>query len=81
MCLGANWGAPIENYSDASWDKVMNLNVKGVFYLTVALLPLLKAAATTVLPIPSRFVPPQLFICPILGGPIAGDQCGQRERH
>jgi NAD(P)-dependent dehydrogenase (short-subunit alcohol dehydrogenase family) len=43
---GANWGAPLEEYPDAAWDKVLALNVKSVFYLTVALLPQLAAAAT-----------------------------------
>jgi NAD(P)-dependent dehydrogenase (short-subunit alcohol dehydrogenase family) len=43
---GANWGAPLEEYPDAAWDKLWNLNVKGVFHLTVALLPLLEAAAS-----------------------------------
>jgi NAD(P)-dependent dehydrogenase (short-subunit alcohol dehydrogenase family) len=43
---GANWGAPIEEYPDAAWDKVLALNVKAVFHLTVALLPQLAAAAT-----------------------------------
>jgi NAD(P)-dependent dehydrogenase (short-subunit alcohol dehydrogenase family) len=43
---GANWGAPLEEYPDAAWDKVLALNVKSVFHLTVALLPQLAAAAT-----------------------------------
>jgi NAD(P)-dependent dehydrogenase (short-subunit alcohol dehydrogenase family) len=43
---GSNWGAPLEQYPDAAWDKVLALNLKGVFHLTVALLPLLRAAAT-----------------------------------
>jgi NAD(P)-dependent dehydrogenase (short-subunit alcohol dehydrogenase family) len=43
---GANWGAPVEEYPDAAWDKVLALNVKAVFHLTVALLPQLAAAAT-----------------------------------
>ena len=42
----ANWGAPIEEYPDSAWDKVLALNVKSVFHLTVALLPQLAAAAT-----------------------------------
>ena len=42
---GANWGAPIEEYPDAAFDKVLDLNVKSVFRLTVALLPQLRAAA------------------------------------
>ena len=42
---GANWGAPIEEYPDAAFDKVLDLNVKSIFRLTVALLPQLRAAA------------------------------------
>ena len=43
---GANWGAPLAEYPDAAWDKVLALNVKGVFHLTRACLPLLEKAAT-----------------------------------
>ena len=39
---GANWGAPLAEYPDAAWDKVLALNVKAVFHLTRALLPLLE---------------------------------------
>lgn len=42
---GATWGAPIEDYPDKAWGKVMDLNVKAVFQLTVELLPELEAAA------------------------------------
>lgn len=41
---GASWGAPIEEFPEVGWDKVMDTNVKGVFFLTQALLPLLEAA-------------------------------------
>ena len=43
---GANWGAPLEAFPDAGWDKVFNLNLKGPFHMTVKLLPLLRKAAT-----------------------------------
>jgi NAD(P)-dependent dehydrogenase (short-subunit alcohol dehydrogenase family) len=43
---GTNWGAPMAEYPDAAWDKVLELNVKSVFHLTRALLPQLEAAAT-----------------------------------
>jgi NAD(P)-dependent dehydrogenase (short-subunit alcohol dehydrogenase family) len=43
---GANWGAPIAEYPDEAWDKVLELNVKSVFHLTRALLPQLEAAAS-----------------------------------
>src|SRR5207249_1126066 len=42
---GANWGAPLAEYPDSAWDKVLALNVKGVFHLTRACLPLLERAA------------------------------------
>ncbi len=42
---GANWGAPLAEYPDAAWDKLLALNVKAVFHLTRALLPQLEAAA------------------------------------
>jgi len=43
---GATWGAPLESYPDDAFEKVMNLNLKRVFTLTQAMLPLLDAAAT-----------------------------------
>jgi 2-deoxy-D-gluconate 3-dehydrogenase len=43
---GATWGAPLATFPEAGWDKVMDTNVKGVFFLTQRLLPLLKAAAS-----------------------------------
>ena len=42
---GANWGAPLGEYPEAGWDKVMDTNVKGIFFLTQELLPQLEAAA------------------------------------
>jgi NAD(P)-dependent dehydrogenase (short-subunit alcohol dehydrogenase family) len=43
---GATWGAPLDDFPEAGWDKVMSLNVKALYYLTSACLPLLRAAAT-----------------------------------
>ncbi|HXQ44250.1 MAG TPA: SDR family NAD(P)-dependent oxidoreductase [Acidimicrobiales bacterium] len=43
---GNTWGAPLEEFGDAAWDRVLSLNVKGVFHTTKFLLPLLDAAAT-----------------------------------
>ncbi len=43
---GANWGAPLEEFPDSAWDKVMTLNVKSVFNLTRACLPLLEKAGS-----------------------------------
>jgi NAD(P)-dependent dehydrogenase (short-subunit alcohol dehydrogenase family) len=43
---GANWGAPLTEYPDSAWDKVLGLNVKSVFKLTRECLPLLEKAAS-----------------------------------
>jgi NAD(P)-dependent dehydrogenase (short-subunit alcohol dehydrogenase family) len=43
---GANWGAPLAEYPDSAWDKVLALNVKAIFNLTRALVPRLEAAAS-----------------------------------
>ena len=43
---GAAWGAPLAQYPEQGWDKVMDLNVKGLFYVTQKLLPLLTQGAT-----------------------------------
>lgn len=43
---GASWGEPLEKFSELGWDKVMDTNVKGVFFLTQKLIPLLKASGT-----------------------------------
>ena len=44
---GASWGAPLEEFPEIGWDKVMDTNVKGVFFLTQRLLPLLEKNATS----------------------------------
>lgn len=41
---GQAWGAPIDEFPEAGWDRVMDTNVKGVFFLTQKLLPLLRKA-------------------------------------
>jgi NAD(P)-dependent dehydrogenase (short-subunit alcohol dehydrogenase family) len=43
---GATWGAAIEEFPESAWDKIMDINVKGPFFLTQALLRLLEKAAT-----------------------------------
>ncbi|MEA2499118.1 MAG: hypothetical protein QOH26_1523, partial [Actinomycetota bacterium] len=43
---GAAWGAPIEEYPESGFDKVMDLNVKAIFFLTQRFLPLLRKAGT-----------------------------------
>lgn len=43
---GVAWGAPLDEFPEVGWDKVMNTNVKGPFFLVQKLLPLLEKAAT-----------------------------------
>lgn len=43
---GNTWGTPLEQFDDAAWDRVLSLNLKGVFHTTKFLVPLLEAAAT-----------------------------------
>jgi NAD(P)-dependent dehydrogenase (short-subunit alcohol dehydrogenase family) len=43
---GATWGAPIDEFPESGWDKVMDLNVKSVFFLSQKLLPLLRLSGT-----------------------------------
>jgi 2-deoxy-D-gluconate 3-dehydrogenase len=43
---GVSWGAPLDTFPENGWDKVMDTNVKGVFFLTQRLMPLLRASAT-----------------------------------
>ncbi|GKY91697.1 hypothetical protein MPSEU_000141500 [Mayamaea pseudoterrestris] len=53
---GTSWGEPLERDSKTNWgwDKVMDLNVKGMFYLTRACIPLLEQHAS--LEDPARIV-------------------------
>ena len=43
---GASWGAPLDEFPELGWDKVMDTNVKGVFFLTQQLLSLLEGQAS-----------------------------------
>lgn len=43
---GASWGAPLDEYPEDGWDKVMNVNVKAPFMLTRDLAPLLASAGS-----------------------------------
>ena len=43
---GAAWDAEFDEFPESGWDKVMNLNVKSPFFLTKALAPSLRAAAS-----------------------------------
>jgi len=39
---GATWGAPLDEFPDSAWTKVLTLNLQRVFTLTQLLLPLLR---------------------------------------
>ncbi|MHB8242923.1 MAG: glucose 1-dehydrogenase [Solirubrobacteraceae bacterium] len=43
---GAVWGAPLEEFPPAGWEKILHTNVEGVFNLTVGLLGALREAAS-----------------------------------
>ena len=43
---GAAWGAEFDEFPESGWDKVMDLNVKSLFFLTKALAKPLRAAAS-----------------------------------
>jgi NAD(P)-dependent dehydrogenase (short-subunit alcohol dehydrogenase family) len=47
---GATWGAPMSEYDDAAFERVLALNVKGVFHLTKFLRPMLESAGTAQAP-------------------------------
>ena len=42
---GAVWGEPLESFSEVGWDKVMDLNVKTIFFMIQTFLPMLKKNA------------------------------------
>jgi NAD(P)-dependent dehydrogenase (short-subunit alcohol dehydrogenase family) len=43
---GATWGAPLEEFPEAGWDKILDLNLKAPFFCTRAFLPALEVRAT-----------------------------------
>ncbi|MGI9434907.1 MAG: SDR family oxidoreductase, partial [Geminicoccaceae bacterium] len=43
---GVTWGKALESFPHKAWERVMNVNVAGLFTLTRELLPLLDAAAS-----------------------------------
>ncbi|MDB5687597.1 MAG: 3-oxoacyl-ACP reductase [Rhizorhabdus sp.] len=42
---GSMYDAPLADFTEEGWDSVIDLNLKSVFFLTQALLPLLRASA------------------------------------
>lgn len=53
-CAGINLINYLENVEEEEWDKVLNVNAKGIFLMTKACLPMLKKSAGTVLNIVSN---------------------------
>jgi NADP-dependent 3-hydroxy acid dehydrogenase YdfG len=51
---GATWGADYYDFPEHAWDKLMALNVKSIYYMTVELEPLLLKGATA--DTPSRVI-------------------------
>jgi len=47
---GAAWSAPFDEFPESGWDKVVDLNLKAPFFLTQALAPMLRAAASRARP-------------------------------
>jgi NAD(P)-dependent dehydrogenase (short-subunit alcohol dehydrogenase family) len=47
---GAAWGAPFDEFPEHGWDKVLDLNTKTPFFLTQALSPALRKAASAARP-------------------------------
>lgn len=43
---GANWVVPIDEFPESGWDKVMDINIKSIFFMTQKALPLLRAKAS-----------------------------------
>ena len=43
---GASWGATFDSFPESGWDKIMDLNVKSIFFLTQRLVKRLEAAAS-----------------------------------
>ncbi|GAC1332472.1 MAG: SDR family oxidoreductase [Beijerinckiaceae bacterium] len=43
---GASWGADFDTFPESGWDKIMDLNVKSIFFLTQRLGKLLEAAGS-----------------------------------
>lgn len=42
---GATWGAPVDEYPESGWDRVFDLDVKSLFFMTQKCLPLLRKTA------------------------------------
>lgn len=43
---GANWAAPVDQFPEKGWDKVMDINIKSIFFTIQKFIPLLKAGGS-----------------------------------
>ncbi|KAL2920307.1 hypothetical protein HK105_200380 [Polyrhizophydium stewartii] len=87
---GMSWGSPLENFDEKNgWDRLMALNVKAMFYMTAALMPLLRAGANgnadparviniRLVPTPSRAREPSSVasVQTLSEGPLSGPDNG-----
>lgn len=47
---GVTWGAPYDDFPESGWDKIMAVNVKAIFYMTVGLHELLQNGTNGTMP-------------------------------
>lgn len=71
---GVTWGADYYDFPESGWDKLMALNVKSIFYMTVGLEPLLLNGATP--DTPSRVINIASVAGLMTGDVTAGDEGG-----
>ncbi|KAF8333146.1 uncharacterized protein EI90DRAFT_3145292 [Cantharellus anzutake] len=74
---GATWGGKYDDFPEKEgWDRVMNLNVKSLFYLTAALTPLLVKDSTNVTPGRVINIASVAGISPHAEGELSGEASG-----
>jgi NAD(P)-dependent dehydrogenase (short-subunit alcohol dehydrogenase family) len=71
---GATWGDDYYNFPETAWDKLMALNVKSIFYMTVGLEPLLLKGVNA--DMPSRIINVASMAGIMTGDVTAGDEGG-----
>ena len=47
---GRSWGSELEKFPYSAWDKILSVNLTGLFHLTQSLLPMLEKGATIEMP-------------------------------
>ncbi|MEM1403225.1 MAG: SDR family NAD(P)-dependent oxidoreductase [Pseudomonadota bacterium] len=43
---GANWAEPLAQFRETGWDKVMDINIKSMFFMTQRMLPLMQGGVS-----------------------------------